>query len=104
MAVAVAPIAAGEELTFQLEGVFDGVAARRLEAALASASPADRLNVDLTHVREFHDFGVAILGQALARTRAAVEVRGLRRHQLRVLRFFGVDAGPAERALQDDRA
>ncbi len=82
-----------------LEGVFDGVAARHLEERLLRTSPGDRILVDVTQVREFHDFGIAVLGRALTLCRAEVKLRGLRRHQLRVLRYFGVDAEPLERAV-----
>jgi anti-anti-sigma regulatory factor len=82
-----------------LDGVFDGVAAAHVEEVLLAARPGDRLLVDLTQVREFHDFGVAVLGRALTRCQAEVRVRGLRQAQLRVLRYFGVDAGPIERAV-----
>jgi anti-anti-sigma regulatory factor len=86
----------------RFEGTFDGVAARRVEVALARAEAGDRLLVDLTEVRDFHDFGIAVLGRALTRTRAEVKLRGLRSHQLRVLRYFGVDAEAAERAVIPD--
>jgi anti-anti-sigma regulatory factor len=82
-----------------LEGVFDGVAASHLEEKLLRTIPGDRILVDLTQVREFHDFGVAVLGRALTLCRAEVKLRGLRQHQVRVLRYFGVDAGPLERAV-----
>jgi hypothetical protein len=86
----------------RLEGVFDGLAARRLEALLVAAEAGARFHLDLTQVREFHDFGIAVLGQALARSRAHVTLRGLRHHQIRVLRHFGVDTGPLERAVVPD--
>jgi anti-anti-sigma regulatory factor len=81
-----------------LSGAFDGTAARRLEEMLARVEPGARLRVDLTKVREFHDFGIAVLAQALTRCRAQVTLLGLRQHQIRVLRYFGVDTGPLERA------
>lgn len=99
MSAATARIADAEQTVIQLEGVLDGVAARRVEAAIARTAPGARLRVDLTHIRDFHDFGVAVLAQALARSRAVVELRGLRRHQLRILGYFGVDAEAADHAL-----
>ncbi len=86
------------EAVIRLEGVLDGVAARRLEALLVDADAGAPIRVDLTQVREFHDFGIAVLAHALTRTRARVTVRGLRQHQIRVLRYFGVDTGPLESA------
>jgi anti-anti-sigma regulatory factor len=85
----------------RLEGVFDGPAARRLEALLVDAGVSARIHVDLTHVREFHDFAIAVLGQALTRTRASVSLRGLRQHQIVVLRYFGIDPAPLESAVTD---
>jgi anti-anti-sigma regulatory factor len=82
-----------------LQGVFDGVAARHVEERLLRTAPGDRILVDLTQVREFHDFGVAVLGRALTRCRGEVKLRGLRQHQVRVLRYFGVDTAPLEAAV-----
>jgi anti-anti-sigma regulatory factor len=87
-----------------VEGVLDGIAARRLEALLVAADAGVRFHIDLTHVREFHDFGIAVLGLALTRSRAKVTLRGLRKHQIRVLHYFGVDAGPLESAVLSDAA
>jgi anti-anti-sigma regulatory factor len=87
------------ESIISLSGVFDGIAARHLEEKLLRSMPGDRILVDVTQVREFHDFGVAVLGRALTRCRAEVKLRGLRQHQVRVLRYFGVDTGPLERAV-----
>ncbi len=85
-----------------VEGVLDGVAALRIEEALLRAAPGDRVLVDVTAVKEFHDFGVAVVGRALARCRADVRLRGLPRQLLHVLRLYGVDSGPAERAVLPD--
>jgi anti-anti-sigma regulatory factor len=93
-----------ESSTIRLEGVFDGIAARRVETLLARSDPGTRLSLDLSHVREFHDFGVSVLAQALTRTKAEVTVRGLRQHQVRVLRYCGVDTAPLERAVLSDAA
>jgi anti-anti-sigma regulatory factor len=88
----------------RLSGAFDGLAARRLEQVLARAEPGERLRVDLTQVREFHDFGIAVLAQALTRCRAEVTLLGLRQHQVRVLRYFDIDTAPLERATTADAA
>jgi len=85
----------------RLDGAFDGVAARRLEALLARTQAGARLHIDATQVREFHDFGLAVLATALAQCRALVTLSGLRTHQIRVLRYFGVDTGPLEKAARD---
>lgn len=88
-------LSAGGEHTLRVirvEGAFDLPAARRVAEALVSARDSELVEVDLTRVREFHDFGVAVLAQALASARARVTVRGLRPHHVRLLRYLGIDA------------
>ncbi len=84
----------GEEVVIRLDGVVDAAAAQQLSTAIETAN-ADEIRVDLTHVREFHDFGIAMLARALS-GRHHVAVSGLRQHQLRLLRYFGIDAGPVD--------
>jgi anti-anti-sigma regulatory factor len=93
-----------EESVIRVEGTLDGFAARRVEVALNRADPGARLWIDLTQVREFHDFGIAVLGQALARCAATFRLRGLRREHVCVLRAFGIDTVRFERALLTDAA
>jgi len=74
-----------------LEGTFDVSAARLLQNALDRMAPGDRILVDFTRVREFNDFAIAVLAQALKSDGAVnARVRGLRLHQVRLLRYFGV--------------
>lgn len=77
----------------RMDGVFDVPAAQRLARALAQTDANEQVRIDLTHVREFHDYGVTVLAQALASRGARIVVRGLRHHHLRLLRYFGVEAG-----------
>ena len=79
-----------------LDGVFDGIAARKLETALAQAQPGTSLQVDVTKVREFHDLALAVLATAVRRCSARVALSGLRQHQLRMLRYFGLDPSTLE--------
>jgi hypothetical protein len=78
----------------EVEGVFDVPAARRLADALVENSYA-AVRVDLTRIREFHDFGVALLAQTIAGRRAPTAVVGLHEHHLRLLRYLGIDTGDA---------
>jgi anti-anti-sigma regulatory factor len=73
----------------RMDGVFDGPAAERLASELAASRDAE-VAIDLTHVREFHDFGVTVLAGALRGARR-VSVRGLRQHHVRLLRYLGVE-------------
>jgi anti-anti-sigma regulatory factor len=86
------PETSNDDVIIGLEGIFDGPVARRLEAALVRAEPGVRFRIDLTQVLEFQDFAIGVLAQGLSRCRAGVSVRGLRHHQIRMLRYFGVDA------------
>jgi anti-anti-sigma regulatory factor len=83
-----------EQVVIRVEGVFDAAAAQRLSSAIERAG-GEEIRVDLTDVREFHDFGIAMLARALS-GRTGVAVSGLRQHQARLLRYFGIDAGPVD--------
>ncbi len=91
--------ASAQDQVIRFDGVFDIDAARQVQAAIADAMPGRRLQLDLTHVREFHDFPVAMLAQALTAARSIdVVVRGLTQHQRRLLRYLGVETGDDARA------
>ncbi len=79
------------ERVVTVDGVFDVPAARRLELLLERAREDEAIRVDLSQVREFHDFGVAVLAQALKHGTKRVALQGLRWHQVRLLRYFGAD-------------
>jgi len=77
-------------LVIQAHGTFDLSEAERVTHALEDATAGREVRIDLSQVRDFHDFGVAVLARALARRR--VTVRGLRTHQIRLLKYLGIDA------------
>jgi hypothetical protein len=79
------------EVLIQLEGTFDAPAAREVRARLR-ALPADaRVVVDFGRVGTFLDLGVAVMAPGLLEEAGRVSVRGLRQHQHRLFRYFGVD-------------
>lgn len=82
----------------RMDGVFDVPAAQRLARALAQTDANEQVRIDLTHVREFHDYGVTVLAQALASRGKRIVVRGLRQHHLRLLRYFGIETGTTNAA------
>jgi anti-anti-sigma regulatory factor len=82
----------------RMEGVFDVPAAQRLARALAQTDANEQVRIDLTQVREFHDYGVTVLAQALATRGARIVVRGLRQHHLRLLRYLGIEVGASSAA------
>ena len=77
-------------LVIRMDGAFDTESAQEIARQLAALPEGAEVYVDLTHVRQFHDRGVAVLGDILASTRVRVSVRGLRQHQYRMLRYLGV--------------
>lgn len=84
-----------EALTIALDGVFDGASAWELRHTLeAIGHRPGRVVLDFSRVREFYDFGVAVLAHGLAEknTSPDVHLTGLRTHQLRLFRYFGVEA------------
>jgi STAS domain-containing protein len=75
----------------RLERTFDLPAARLLENSLRRMRAGERVRVDFGRVRDFHDFAIAVLARALERPGGPdARVEGLRLHQVRLLRYFGV--------------
>jgi STAS domain len=90
------------ERVIRVDDVFDIPAARRVQSELEGVLPGDSVRLDCTRVREFHDFGIAVLAQALAeRSQVHVALYGLRQHHLRLLRYLGFDTGVARDAGAD---
>ena len=92
------PATAGRSLLLRVDGVLDVPAARRVAEAVAAVGQGSTVQLDLSRVREFHDLGVAALAQALEELGGRVAVTGLCQHQLRLLRYLGIDAGSGARA------
>ncbi len=86
-----------ERTEILLEGVFDVPAARRLAEQLDEARYGE-VRIDMTRVREFHDFGVALLAQTIAGRASPTAVIGLHDHHLRLLRYLGIDCSGANLA------
>ena len=92
-----------ERTIIRMDGVFDVPAAREIAGKLEQAGFAE-VRIDLTRVREFHDFGVALLAQTIAGRRAPTAVLGLHEHHLRLLRYLGIDCSGANLAAGVDLA
>lgn len=77
-------------VTLRLEGTLDGRTALALAQSLEGLGTileGTHVVVDFSHLREFQDTAVAVLGRNL---RQGVQLRGLAGHQERMFRYFGV--------------
>lgn len=90
------------ETVLRLEGVFDRQAASALARCLCELPEAIPLVIDFSQVASFHDAGVATVVRELS-GHAGLEVRGLDRHVLRLLRYCGVEL-PGARSPPDGEA
>lgn len=73
----------------QLAGTFDGPAAWELARRLQEER--SEVTVDFSRIDTFFDFGLNVLAHGLQETKRPVLLAGLRHHQLRVLRYLGVE-------------
>ena len=97
--------ARGDTATYELSGRFEGVSAWELAARLTEER-LPRAVLDFSRCDEFQDYAVAVLSQAvLGLPGLRVHLRGLRQHQERVFKCFGVDvaelSNPGERPRLD---
>ena len=90
------------EVLIRPEGIFDNDVARSFSDQLSRALPDEVFIIDLGQVHEFHDYSIALLARVLAGScKARIAVRGLRRHHVRLLRYFGIDVPALEAGLHD---
>jgi anti-anti-sigma regulatory factor len=91
-----------DKVVLKLFGCFDGQAAVDLRDRLF-AERSDEVVLDFTFVREFHDLGVAILAHGIAGIDDDTHLllRGLRNHQLRMFKYFGIDVEELTSARED---
>jgi anti-anti-sigma regulatory factor len=82
----------GTTATYRISGRFDGACAWDLSRRLQQELLAELL-LDFSQVDEFVDYGVAVLANVLlALDHKCIHLRGVRQHQLRLFKYFGVDA------------
>lgn len=81
----------GSTATYRVAGRFEGACAWDL-ASRIEGEPLGELALDFSQCGEFVDFGVAVLASALLSVPGKrVHLQGLRQHQLRLFKYFGVD-------------
>ena len=79
----------GDRVVLRVSGVFDRASAWKLREHIEREGPSELL-LDFSQVRDFSDLGMAVLAHALSRRGQRVLFRGLRQHELRILRYCGV--------------
>ncbi len=82
------------DVVFSIAESFDPLAASQLRTRLAELAPDRCLLLDFSHAREISDLALGLLAIALGAPRhPRVILRGMMRHQERMLRYLGID-GP----------
>jgi hypothetical protein len=95
--------ASGDCATYVLSGRFEGISAWELAARLTEER-LPRAVLDFSRCHEFHDYAIAVLAQALlGLVGLRVNLRGLRQHQERVFKCFGVDAAELSHPVEVPR-
>jgi STAS domain len=80
----------GSTAFYRISGRFDGACAWDLAGRLEQ-EPLQDLKVDFSQVTEFVDYGIAVLASAIVSSEKQISLQGLRQHQERVFKYFGID-------------
>ncbi len=86
------------EVEIRVTGI-DANLASQLKRCVGEARTAERVVIDLVRVGVLRDVDVGAMAKAL-RGLPRLAIRGLGRHQLRLLRYCGVNVGGGERAIE----
>ena len=88
-------------IELRAEGVFDPPAARELARRVSEADALATLVIDMAGATRCDACALALLASAVGTRTAAVSVRGLRRHDRRVLEYLGLASDDLVPALPD---
>jgi anti-anti-sigma regulatory factor len=83
----------GSTALYRIGGRFEAACAWDLSARL-DQEPLRGVTIDFSRVTDFVDSAIAVLASSLAASTHRVRLLGLRQHQERLFRYFGVE--PAE--------
>ena len=87
----------GSIARYRVVGRFEGACAFNLAHRIES-EPLGEMALDFSQCAEFVDYGIAVLASALLSIPGKrVHLEGLRQHQLRLFKYFGVDADELRR-------
>lgn len=81
-------------LTLEIGRSFAPEDAVRIHELIEHAEPGTPVEIDFRQVRECPAFALALLAKDLVGGRARVALRGMSRHQQRLLGYFGVTEDP----------
>lgn len=77
-------------LTLEIGQSFAPEDAARIHELIERAAPGTPVEIDFRRVRECQDFALSLLAKDLVARRDRVAVRGMSKHQQRLLGYFGV--------------
>ena len=81
----------GTTARYGIRGKFESSCAWDLSRRIAQ-EPLSELVLDFSQVGDFVDYGIAVLSSALLEIpQKTVRLEGLRQHQLRLFKYFGVE-------------
>lgn len=100
----VSGVMADDPILLRLDGTFDAAESWRLHDALSKVEPGRQVTLDFSQVYRFHDFAIAVLAQDISSLEGRVAAHGLCQHQLRILRYFGVDVAGLDGAAGAEAA
>ncbi len=80
----------GSTALYRISGKFDGACAWDLAGRLEQ-EPLQDLKIDFSQVTEFVDYGIAVLASAIVSSEKHISLQGLRQHQERLFKYFGID-------------
>jgi hypothetical protein len=79
----------GSTAFYRISGRFDGACAWDLAGRLEQ-EPLQDLKINFSQVTEFVDYGIAVLASAIVSSEKHISLQGLRQHQERLFKYFGV--------------
>jgi hypothetical protein len=81
----------GNTATYRISGRFEGACAWELARRLEN-EPLSEVRLDFSQVGDYVDYGIAVVANALLGLgQKRIHLHGIRQHQLRVFKYFGVD-------------
>jgi hypothetical protein len=88
----------GSTAWYRIAGKFESSCSWDLSRRIAQ-EPLGEMALDFSQVGDFVDYGIAVLSNAvLDLPQKTVRLQGLRQHQLRLFKYFGVEPAQLENA------